>query len=511
MTETVAIVGAGTMGQGIAQVCLQAGRPAVVYDPFEEALTRARSALSEVLAMLEKKGRLSQPAAVLMRRVTFVTDLSAVSGAGIVIEAAPEDLELKRSLFRQLDDVVPGAILASNTSTLSISAIAGASRRPQRVVGLHFFNPPALMRLVEVIPAGATDPQVVAKATSFAEELGKHPVTAKDSPGFIVNRLARPYYGEALHLHGEGVPFADIDKVMRGAGFPLGPFELMDLIGIDVNYAASLSVYEGFFQQPRYRPHPIQRAKVQMGHLGKKSGRGFYTYPQASPAGRAAQARRDARPATALIVGEGQVAAALRAKLRHTEDPDKADIALDARIRLADKSLEPELTNLPRAALCWAHSAGLATGAYQGRAAAGFSLLPPLGDTSVVELLDPLTGDGAAVELARRCFESSGLQVVRLPDQPGGVAMRIIAMLVNEAVSGLAEQLADKSDLDHAMKLGTNYPKGPLEWGEQLGLATVLEVLSGIFDEIGDDRYRPQPLLKRACASGVVRWEEAFC
>src|SRR5262245_5009470 len=280
--ETVAVLGCGTMGAGIAQAALAAGLPVALYDISAAALERARERIGAGLA---KQGR---PEAA--ERLRCVTALELVAGATLVVEAAPEQLELKRELFAKVGALCPApCVIASNTSSLSIAAIAGACPDPQRVAGLHFFNPVHRMALVEVVRAPATDDRTVEVLLGFAERLGKTPVLARDTPGFIVNRVARPFYGESLRLLGEGAATHEaIDTALQLAGgFPLGPFALMDLIGIDVNFAVTRSMYEQSFGEPRYRPHLIQQQMVLAGRLGRKTGRGFYEYQnrERAPAG----------------------------------------------------------------------------------------------------------------------------------------------------------------------------------------------------------------------------------
>ncbi len=279
----VGVVGAGTMGAGIAQVAAWSGHRVVLYDVAPDVVARGTAGIARLLRRGAEKGRhTAVEAEAAIARIAGTVDLADFGSCGIVIEAAPERLDLKRDLFARLEAVVHDeAILATNTSTLSVAAIAGGLARPERLCGLHFFNPAPLMPLVEVIRGPRTDPAVAATVAGLARMWGKSPVEVEDRPGFIVNRVARPFYGEALRLLGEGVAdVATLDRLARDAGFPMGPFELMDLIGIDVNYAAACSVYEGFFLDPRFRPHPIQRAMVESGRLGRKTGRGYYAYPE---------------------------------------------------------------------------------------------------------------------------------------------------------------------------------------------------------------------------------------
>jgi 3-hydroxybutyryl-CoA dehydrogenase len=279
--KQVSVLGAGTMGAGIAQVCALAGCEVVLYDLTPEL---AWAGAGRIRATLEKGvalGKIAPDAAEdALSRLKTTAALDDCAGADLALEAAVEDLNVKRDLFRRLDGLLrPGALIASNTSSLSISALAGATRRPAQVLGLHFFNPPHLMALVEVVRGDRTSEATVQAGVDFARTLGKTPVACADTPAFIVNRVARPVYGEALRLLGENAADAPtIDALVRSLGFRMGPFELMDLIGLDVNYAVTQSVYHAFFEDPRYRPHPIQRRMVEAGRLGRKSGLGFYEY-----------------------------------------------------------------------------------------------------------------------------------------------------------------------------------------------------------------------------------------
>jgi 3-hydroxybutyryl-CoA dehydrogenase len=284
----IGVIGAGTMGAGIAQVAAQSGRPVVLYDIKPEFVERGLVTITRGLQGRVDKGRMAaEEMAAILDRIRTTTDRDALAPAAVVIEAAPESLALKQELFAALDQMCgPDTILASNTSSLSITALAAATKRPERVAGMHFFNPAPVMALVEVVAGQRTDPAVTAAIGDLARAMGKTPVQARDTPGFIVNRVARPFYAEALRMLGENIlPVEEIDRLVKLAGFRMGPFELMDLIGIDVNFAVTESVYAAFFGEPRYRPHPIQRRLVESGMIGRKAGRGFYLYQDGKPAG----------------------------------------------------------------------------------------------------------------------------------------------------------------------------------------------------------------------------------
>jgi 3-hydroxybutyryl-CoA dehydrogenase len=284
----IAIIGAGTMGRGIAQVAAMYGHPVIVVDTVEEARQSARENLQKILNRLMEKGRLAKGEdRDILNRIQFSSQMEDCRECGLIIEAIVENLPVKQELFRSLEAIVPeDCIFATNTSSLSITAIAAACQKPQRLLGAHFFNPAPLMPLVEIIPGLATADSVVETTRRLIDDWGKTTVLVKDTPGFIVNRVARPFYGEAIRILEEGIAdAATIDRAMREiGGFPMGPFELMDLIGNDVNYKVTETVWESFFYEPRYRPSFTQKRMVEAGRLGRKSGRGYYNYnPAAAP------------------------------------------------------------------------------------------------------------------------------------------------------------------------------------------------------------------------------------
>lgn len=373
----VGVLGAGTMGAGIAQVAAQNNCEVVLVDLSQDMLTKAENNLDKVLSRLVEKGTLSEDDKInIQGRITYSTDVRDFKSSALIIEAIVENLDVKHKVFADLESIVSNeCILASNTSSLSIASIGSVLKNPSRVIGIHFFNPAPLMPLVEIIPAVQTSDETLATTKALISNWKKVGVNCKDTPGFIVNRVARPFYGEALRIYEEGIAdFATIDWAMTSiGGFRMGPFTLMDYIGNDVNYAVTESVFASFYFDPRFKPSFTQKRHKEAGFYGKKTGRGYYNY------------------------AEG------------------------------------------------------------------------------VELPKPTEQK----ELGEKIFN------------------RILAMLINEAIDAVFLNVATKEDVDLAMTNGVNYPKGLLKWADEIGLKNVLSQLEELFEEYGEDRYRPNPLLRR--------------
>jgi len=484
----VAVVGAGAMGSGIAQVAAQYGHRVHVFDNRMGAADAAKEQVAGTLRKLASKGKLDpSDAEAAAARIVPVHALGDLVSAKLVVEAIVEDLDAKRKMFRDLEVVVaPEAVLASNTSSFSITSLAAGMKHPGRIVGMHFFNPAPILPLVEVVSGLATDRAVADAVYETARAWGKVPVHASSTPGFIVNRCARPFYGEALRLlHENAADAATIDAVMREAGgFRMGPFELMDLIGLDVNFAVTKSIWEAYFHDPRFAPSILQAELVAGGRLGRKSGRGFYDHaPDAAKPSPATEIPQ-ARPAKIMAVGEGPLVDGLRERFA------SAGIAVERKPPAGD------LAHFVVNGAMLAPSDGRPASAI-ARAAVVYDLALDYRTCTRLAVARAAGCSDAAYAAAVGALQAAGIAVSRIGDAGGLAVMRTVAMLANEAADAVSQNVASARDVDLAMRNGVNYPIGPLAWAEAIGLAHVRAVLANLSAHYGDPRYRTSPLIAR--------------
>jgi len=485
---TVLVVGAGIMGVGIAQVAAQSGHSVRLYDTRGGAAEDAKRKLGKTLDALAAKGKLSTDSvARTLECIEPVASLDAAQGAALVVEAIVENLEAKRTLFRELEAIVaPTCVLATNTSSISVTAIANGLAHPGRVVGMHFFNPVPLMKLVEVVSGLHTDGNVAESIFELSKRWGKVPVHARSTPGFIVNRIARPYYAETLALLAErGAEPAVLDACLRGAGFRMGPCELMDLVGHDTNFAVTRSVYEANFYDKRYVPSLVQREMVDGGLLGRKSGRGFYDYREGSGAPKPAAFEAAVAPSATRVVihGEGHVAerfvAALSGRVFERQPgSDWTGIEVDgASLRLTD--------GRPASLL------GIDVAVFDLPIAAPAEPGAPLAFATSTRC-SPAWSDAAS-----KWLRAAGFHAQRVADTPGLVVARTLAMLINEAADAVQQGVCTPEGADAAMKLGLNYPAGPFEWLSRWNVHAVISLLESLDAHYRGERYRVSPELRR--------------
>ena len=509
---TLGVAGAGTMGSGIAQLGCVAGMRTLLHDPVEEALQRGLDRITRQLDREVERGRMTaEDAAGAKERLRPAPGLSDLAHCELVIEAAPERIELKRDLFARLSEIVSEeCVLASNTSSLLVTALATAASRPDRVVGMHFFNPPPLMALLEVVAGAESSPQAVAVARAAGEAMGKRVIDAIDGPGFLVNRCNRPWGLEALELLSEQVATVEqIDRVCRlGGGFRMGPFELMDLVGVDTGLEISRSFYEQSFGEPRWQPSQIAVRTVAAGRHGRKTGRGYYIYPEGHR-----HRPPDPDPPKAgsgdgaiVIAGASELALEIEEAAADAGwevmspaeaiDGPAPDLILDL---TGGEEPDAPLQGAPQAVCC---AAGSLAALDPGGSAVGFHALPPLNEAGLVELTrGPDTADSSA-QAAQRFFATLGKHTEWVGDAPGLVLGRIVCQIINEAAFALGEGVGSAEDIDTGMIHGLNYPRGILAWADRIGLDHVLGVLDALHEERGEPRYRVAPVLRRLGWSG---------
>ncbi len=494
--DQVAVIGAGAMGRGIAQIAAQAGSKVWLYDTQADATQKAQDAVFQVWDTLATKGRLdAETVAVYKSNLHIAAQLQDLASCTLVVEAIVERLDIKKNLFIDLENLLPEtAVLVTNTSSLSVTAIAAALKRPAQFAGFHFFNPVPLMKVVEVIAGLKTSQEVCVRLTNFTQQMGHTPVQAKDTPGFIVNHAGRGYGTEALRIVSEGVAdFATIDRILKDqVGFKLGPFELFDLTALDVSHPVMESIYNQYYQEPRYRPSVITAQRLAGGVVGKKVGEGFYNY----------------------VDGKAVVA----------PEPAVPDVKEFPPVWVSPRaSRRMELLQLLKDL-----GAHIETGPSPSPQA--LTLVAPLGfdvtTVAVVERLDPartigidMLFDDAATkrrvlatnpatrsdmrDAAHALFAKDGKAVSVIRDSGGFVTQRVVANIVNIATDMCQQGVCTPKDLDVAVTLGLGYPVGPLALGNLLGPTNVLEVLFNLQTVYGDPRYRPSPWLRRRGAIGL--------
>ena len=501
----VAVLGAGSMGGGVAEVAARAGHRVRLYDVRGE---QARTALDQIgrnLARDVARGRLeAHEAAATVGRIQLVTSIAELAGVGVVVEAVLEDLAVKRDLLAEVEKVVTqgddDVLLATNTSSLSVTALAIALQRPGLLVGLHLFNPAPRMSLVEVVRGEATEPAVVEAAVDLARAWGKTPVLCRSTPGFVVNRIARPFFGEAQRVvEMRAADPATVDAILREAGgFPMGAFQLADLVGQDVNLAVTRSVWEQTFQDPRYAPTVLQARLVAAGRLGRKSGRGVYTYAANGDVQDALPLTAPHRPAPAQVQLVDYDFGPMAPFLERTE---RGGVEIE-RLSLTDSEALEELPGLrlPGEGMLRVTDGSTAR-SWAMEAPGGVVLLDWAHDPATcrrIALMAPRDVDPVVLDAAIGLCQAAGVEVSVISDVAGGVVARTVAMLVNEAVDLVARGEASATDVDVAMLLGTGYPSGPLEWGDRVGAVRVASVLGELHEETPTGRYRVSPRLDEA-------------
>lgn len=464
----VAVCGAGAMGSGIALIAAQSGATVRLFDLSAEALAAARRRMVQALDGLVTKGRLeAADAAAALERVTCTEALEALSDSELVIEAIVENASIKAELFARLEAIVaPDTVIASNTSSLAIAALAKPLVHPQRFVGMHFFNPPAVMKLVEIVSGPASDEAAVSTVTIAAKAWGKVAVPVTDVPGFIVNRVARPFYAEAFTaLQEQAASAGEIDAAVRAAGFRMGPLELTDFIGQDVNFTVARSVHDAYFGRTRFVPQRAQAALVDAGWFGRKSGRGIYDYSE----GARAPADFDAEP---RLIPEGQG----RADAERLLGSAPGDL-------------------LPVGDIC----IGITAGRTAGSLAAEMGKPVVLIDWTAADSAGPIlfaASDGAAAEVAIDLAGALGRAAIRIADRPGLIVCRTLAQIANAAADAVFEHVAGEEGIDAAMRFGANYPVGPFAWADLYGRGRVRAALAAIADETGEAMYRPSQYMR---------------
>lgn len=490
---TIGVLGTGAMGRGIIQVAAVGGLQVIAYDAKPGAAEEAKAFVEKMLKRSVEKGRMSsEETTAAVARINVGSALSDLAPCDVVVEAVSEKLDLKQQLFSDIEEVVrDDTILASNTSSLSITAIAAATKRPERVAGFHFFNPVPLMKLVEVIGGLRTSPPVISALVKLGRRMGREPVECSDTPGFLVNHIGRGFMPEALRIVDEGIASpADIDKILcEGAEFRMGPFALLDLVGVDVAHPVMESIYNQFYQEPMYKPFTQMRQRLNGGILGRKSGKGFYEYEQGKR----------------VEVPDTPVAAEMPPCVWvDNHDPESASIL---RAILKQQSVTLEEGDRPsQDALCLvtpigedATTSALTRDLDPSRTVAVDTLLGFEGRRTLMPT--PLTSQRYCD--AARSLLGTDVPATLIKDAPGFVTQRVVAMIVNVGCAIAQRGIAAPEDIDLGARLGLNYPQGPLELGDKVGPARILHILEQLEQFYGEPRYRPSPWLKHRARLGM--------
>ena len=468
------------MGRGIAQVLAQCGARTLLFDAQPGAAQKGKAAIGEALGRLAEKGRL-KPAEVdaTLGRIELVDSLERLSPCHVVVEAIVEDLGVKREFFRSVEKQVGrDCILASNTSSLSVTAMAAACERPERVAGYHFFNPVPVLKIVEVVDGVLTAPWATEALTALARRFGHEPIRCKDTPGFVVNHAGRAFVPESLHVLAEGVAdFATIDRILvDAAGFRIGPFGLLDLVGLDVAHAVMKSMYAQYYEEPKYKPSFLAEPRVAAGLLGRKTGRGWYVYGKDGAAEKIAESDPPkTKPRSVWSVPE------LDGLFPATQNKDAeicivAPLGKDVSTAALELGLDPKRT---------------------------VGVDPLFGFAKRRTLMVNPATTREARDAAHALLAADGVPVSVINDSPGFVAQRVVAHIVNVGCDIAQMRIAAPAELDRAVMLGLGYPKGPLAMGDALGAKKVLAVLEAMHDIFQEPRYRPSPWLRRRAQLGL--------
>ena len=490
----IGVVGAGIMGRGIAQLFLQAGYPVWLYDTQAGAREDAAAFIGNMIGRQVEKGRHTESEAeTMLAALNLCQSMDELASCQVVIEAVVERLDVKKQLFTELEKLVSAeTILASNTSSLLVSDIACACARPERLAGLHFFNPVPLMRLVEVIPAALTEASVIEELSALVGSTGHRAVVAADQPGFLVNHAGRGYVTEALRILEEGVAQpVDVDRVMREAmGFRMGPFELLDLTGLDVSGQVMQSVYDQFLQEPMYRPSSLVAPRMAAGLFGRKTGQGFYRYED----------NRKIEPE------EAPPPRVTRRKVWLDDDGDYhlnrqlAEELQAAGARVMDSPADEDTMILLQT---WVSDVSQECGEFglNPMHTVAIDPMPDL-DKRRTLMLSPVTAPQVRDSM-HGLLAAGGVPVTVINDSPGFISQRILAMIVNIAANIAQRRIASVPDIEAAVTLGLGYPQGPLSWGDEVGTEAIVEILDNLYEQTQDPRYRLSPWLRRRDLCGV--------